>query len=893
MSVAVHQEARGRSDSQLGLRDTPFGLMPDPRYFYPNRMYQATLDQLSRLRGAQTGIMILTGRAGTGKTILLKRLMLNEAAGHCRFVHSEYASLSMHDYLALACKELEVQGEGDACPRNLENFLAGQAASGQKVIFLIDEAHNISLRSLTGLVNWILELEKRGTPVRVIFSGQPELETNLRMAGLGDPRGLSLACLRLQQLDCSETANFIRHRLDVSGAGEKIRFTADAIARIHESAKGIPRVINLICGSALLTARSLSVQEVSRDIVEDVIGTSPIGRHVDYMAEGETRVAEYFSSEPDVADTGHNLRAPGLAREAESPDGSTGNKGTIALAWLAHLAAGLGVVMTRTLSSLAARPLPATGVLVVGLISYGLVTRFSLTPPVGTSGEPRLAEVSRLQPAGGLLLRERYGDDAADHAGPTPAPETYPGSESDSIEEAALADAASQVAIAEADAAPPSAAPAADESDSAKRRLDPEPGLVLVAPEHPDGEHETPPTLSPYTGAIEGQQGGNADAVAVATLSMVTVPEVSGATERPRRFDHVAGPPDRMYSSDEFVASMSPQPPAGTADRAPFSDGIAPGTPDATPALPAPAKRSEISPEAQSDGDLATGPDLTALLQEAEALVAARKYTTPPEANALAVYRKVMQLAPNHPLAVQGMEGIRTQYMQWGGAAEAAQRWSKANYYYGLALMVDPAFGEALAATQRVAATQQDLRKQAARAVAAERRDARDALSARGIEISEQALFDYAEKGDTDLVELLLSAGVPPDRRQSGGWTALMYASIHGHAQIVRLLIQQGASLNLKNEDGTTALIAAASNGHLGAVRELLDNGANIDARNNDGWTPLMYAAWNGQTRVVEELIARHANVDIKNRNNWTAWTAAEDAGHSEILKILKRYNNT
>ncbi len=206
---------------------------------------------------------------------------------------------------------------------------------------------------------------------------------------------------------------------------------------------------------------------------------------------------------------------------------------------------------------------------------------------------------------------------------------------------------------------------------------------------------------------------------------------------------------------------------------------------------------------------------------------------------------------------------------------------------------MDPAFGEALAATQRVAATQQDLRKQAARAVAAERRDARDALSARGIEISEQALFDYAEKGDTTLVELLLSAGVPPDRRQSGGWTALMYASIHGHAQIVRLLIQQGASLNLKNEDGTTALIAAASNGHLEAVRELLDNGANIDARNNDGWTPLMYAAWNGQIRIVEELIARHANADIKNRNNWTAWTAAKDAGHSEILKILKRDQNT
>lgn len=880
------------SDSHLGLRDTPFGLMPDPRYFYPNRMYQATLDQLNRLRGEQTGIMILTGKAGTGKTILLKRLMLNEDAGHCRFIHSEYASLSMNDYLALACKELEVQGEGDACPRNLENFLAGQAASGQKVIFLIDEAHNIPLRSLAGLVSWILKLGERGTPARVIFSGQPELENNLRMAGLGHPRGLSLASLRLQQLDCNETANFIRHRLDVSGAAEKIRFTPDAIARIHESAKGIPRVINLICGSALLTARSLSVQEVSRDIVEDVIGTVPIGRHVDYMAEGEIRVAEYFPSLPDVGDTGEDRCAPALLRVPEAGDGQPGNKGAIALARLTHLATGLGRVMTRTLSSLVTSPAHVAGVLLMGLILYGLVSRFNLTPPVGTPGESPLAEVSRLQAAGEVLLREQYGDDAGDHAGLSLAPETYPGSESERIAEAAPADAASQVdpAVAGVDAAPPAAAAVDREVDGATQPLDPEKELpALAAPQSLAGEHETLPSPPRYAGAVEGQPGGSVDAIAVATLSVVTAPEVTGAAEFARHFD---GAPDSVHS-DESVESLSPQPPAEMADRAPSSGGIASGTLEATPALPAAANRSEISPEAQSGGDLATGQDVTALLHEAEALVAARKYTTPPEANALAVYRQVMQLAPNHPQAVQGLERIRTQYMQWGSAAEGRQHWSKANYYYGLALTVDPTFGEALAATQRVAASRQVLRKQAAREVAAERRVATEALSTRGVEISEQALFDYAEKGDTELVGLLLSAGVPADRRQSGGWTALMYASIHGHAQIVRLLIQQGASPDLKNEDGTTALIAAASNGHLEAVRELLDNGANIDARNNDGWTPLMYAAWNGQIRIVEELIARHANVDIKNRNNWTAWTAAKDAGHSEILKILKRDQNT
>ena len=883
------------SDSHLGLRDTPFGLMPDPRYFYANRMYQAALDQLTRLRDEQTGIMLLTGRAGTGKTLLLKRLMLDADAGHCRFIHSEYASLSMSDYLALACKELQVQGEGNACARNLENFLARQAASGQKVIFLIDEAHNIPLPSLTDLVNWIRELEKRGTPARVIFSGQPELENNLRMSGPGEPGDLSFACLRLQRLDRNETANFIRHRLGVSSAGEEIRFAADAIAQIHESAKGIPRIINLICGAALLTARSLSAQEVSRDIVEDVIGTSLIGREVDYMTEGRSRVAEYFPSASDAGDTGQSLRAPGVGREPESTDGHRGNKAAIGLAWLADLMAGFGRAMPRTLSLLAARPVQVAWVLVVGLISYGLLSRFTLTPPVGMPGESRRADVSHMQLAGEVVLRERYGDDLADHAGLAPASEPYANSESDGMAAAAPADSSSHIetATAGADDVAPAAASVSHASDSAKQRLDPEAELAaLTPPERLAGEPETPPSLSGYPGAVEGQESGSADVVVVATLSMVTAPEVASATAVTRRVDGVSGPPGRVRS-DNHVESLRLQPLAGEADHAPSGNDLAPGMPDATPALSPPGNRAEKAPAAQSGADAGTRQDVTALLMEAEALVAARRYTTPPDANAVAVYRKILQLVPYHPQALQGMERIKTQYMRWGSAAEGRQRWSKANYYYDLALTVDPAFGEALSATRRVAARRQALKEQAARVLAATRRDAREALSDRGIEIGEQALFDYAEKGDSELVALLLSAGVAPDRRQAGGWTALMYASIHGHAQIIRLLIEQGASLDLKNEDGTTALIAAASNGHLGAVRALLDNGANINAQNSDGWTPLMYAAWNGQIQVVEELIARHANVDMKNRNNWTARTAAADAGHSAIVKILKRDENT
>ena len=892
-SLSASRTPQRVSDSHAGLRDTPFRLMPDPRYFYANPMYRGALEQLTRLQGEHCGIILLTGKAGTGKTILLKRLMLNDEAGHCRFIHSEYASLSMSDYLALACRELRVEGDDTDRPRKLETFLASQATSGQKVIFLIDEAHNIPLSSLADLVNWIVALEARGIPLRVIFSGQPELENNLRMAGVGEPGSVCLACLRLEQLDRSETANFIRHRLEMGGAGEVVRFAPDAIARIHECATGIPRIINLICGAALLNARSLSAREVSADIVEDVIGTSGIGRRVDYMAEGLARVAEYLPPATHTDATRTESRALRLA--VQGPEAARGSPKIItaiagAVGWLAEGMAGLGRRMARLLYWIWLRRAPVAGLLAMGAIFFGLVSYFSSTSPVATPAEPRLTALAGPPPARERRSGGRHEDDPVGDAGLAAPAEIYAGSGSDGAGTAAPAEPSSQAKITVAGAASPRSATASSSygSDATRQHLEPqhEP-LAAAAPQQFDGEPQSATTTPPReVGLGAAQQDGAADTVAVATLSVVSTPEVSGSVI-PRQYSDAAPVMLDSAGADGSAASSSPQRSAGNNESVPSDGGIAPAV-SGTPAWPIPDDGLGTEPAAPGGADADTrAEEVNALLNKAEALVAARRYTKPSDDNALAVYREVLQLAPRHPRAVAGMERIRTRYMQWGRAAEDRQHWSKANYHYELALTVDPEFAGAVTASQRVATRQQERKQQVARVRTAKTRDARQALSARGVEIGEQALFDYAEQGNAEVVDLLLAAGVPPDRRQSGGWSALMYASIHGHVQVIRSLIQQGASLNLKNQDGTTALIAAASNGHLDAVRVLLENGANINAQNNDGWTPLMYAAWNGQLQVVKELLARGANIDTTSRNNWTAKTAASDAGHLEILKLL------
>ena len=69
------QEQTGTFEDYFGFRETPFGVTPDPRFFYANPLYLEGLAALVYGIKAKKGLMLLTGEVGTGKTILLRKLM--------------------------------------------------------------------------------------------------------------------------------------------------------------------------------------------------------------------------------------------------------------------------------------------------------------------------------------------------------------------------------------------------------------------------------------------------------------------------------------------------------------------------------------------------------------------------------------------------------------------------------------------------------------------------------------------------------------------------------------------------------------------------------------------------------------------------------------------------
>ena len=69
-------------------------------------------------------------------------------------------------------------------------------------------------------------------------------------------------------LTAEETSSYVQHRLSVAGGGSAVTFAPKALARVHRYTAGIPRLINLLCDRALLSAYSAHATRVSPQFVD-------------------------------------------------------------------------------------------------------------------------------------------------------------------------------------------------------------------------------------------------------------------------------------------------------------------------------------------------------------------------------------------------------------------------------------------------------------------------------------------------------------------------------------------------------------------------------------------------------------------------------------------------
>jgi general secretion pathway protein A len=270
----------------FGFDADPFRVNPDPRFFYASESHREALATLMYAVRERKGFIVLTGEVGTGKTTVLNAL-LRTLDPDVQTAYLFNTVLTLDDFFSYVFDELGLEvvepfRKSEALHR-LNHYLIDRLKKGKQTLLIIDEAQNLSAE----LLEEIRMLSNLETPqsklLQIVLVAQPELDAKLRRPELRQLRQRIELRHRIRPLTRDETIEYVRERLLLAGHETGQVFTASALRAVHGYATGIPRVINVLCDNALLTAFAKDALRISARMVAEA--AKDIGLvEVDYAA---------------------------------------------------------------------------------------------------------------------------------------------------------------------------------------------------------------------------------------------------------------------------------------------------------------------------------------------------------------------------------------------------------------------------------------------------------------------------------------------------------------------------------------------------------------------------------------------------------------------------------
>jgi len=284
--------------SYFGLRENPFHVSPDARFYHPTPAQDSAVKELQYGLQTRQGLLVLTGDAGTGKTTLLNAILESLEQRRISTAYIFHPLLEPVELFEFILRDFGVKCEshrkGDLL-HSLHEWLISRNATGDSPVVIIDEAQLLSSQTLDEL-RLLLNLETaRGKLLQIILVGQSELQEKLRRPELQQLRQRVMIHCRLPLFSKEQTVGYIRSRVSRAGLPSTELFPRETLHLIHEHARGIPRLINLLCEHALITAYGEQQKIISPDIVQRIavdfeLPAEPIPVENDYSADSLGRL---------------------------------------------------------------------------------------------------------------------------------------------------------------------------------------------------------------------------------------------------------------------------------------------------------------------------------------------------------------------------------------------------------------------------------------------------------------------------------------------------------------------------------------------------------------------------------------------------------------------------
>jgi general secretion pathway protein A len=258
----------------FGLTERPFGLTPDPHFYFETETHREALSHLGFLLGQKEGFALIYGDVGLGKTTISRIFLSSLDSKIYNTALILNPIMDEGEFLRTILKELDMKTHGLTRKElfdGFEHFLLEEHKKGKETVIAIDEAQLLSnelLEFIRVLSNIETEKEKI---LRIILFAQPELFEKLKEPPMRYLAQRITVTYRLKPFTERDVGLYIAYRLVKAGSKGAPRFKKSATRFIYEASQGYPRLVNILSDRCMLALYAQSKTVVDKQIVADVL----------------------------------------------------------------------------------------------------------------------------------------------------------------------------------------------------------------------------------------------------------------------------------------------------------------------------------------------------------------------------------------------------------------------------------------------------------------------------------------------------------------------------------------------------------------------------------------------------------------------------------------------